>query len=86
MLTTLPEVSGLDRHGSHVVVTGSGQLVNAVISTLAAAGITANDVEMESATLEDAFMWLTGSHLHDPGADADAAEAAVKPTRKLVRG
>ena len=87
LLTTLPEVSGLDRHGGHVVVSGSGQLVNAVISTLAGAGITANDVEMESATLEDAFIWLTGSHLHDPGADADAdaAEAAVKSTRKLVR-
>ena len=89
LLTTLPEVSGLDRQGSRVLVSGSGQLVNAVISTLAGAGITANDVEMESATLEDAFIWLTGSHPHDTGADVSAdfavTEAAVKPTRKLVR-
>ena len=82
-LTALPEVTSVERHGKHVVVQGSGQLVNAVISTLAAAGITADDVEMESATLEDAFVSLTGSPLHDPDADTD--EGALKKTGKLVR-
>jgi hypothetical protein len=33
--------------------------VNAVILTLAGAGVTALDVELASATLEDAFMKLT---------------------------
>ena len=84
LLTALPEVTGVEHHGKHVVVQGSGQLVNAVISTLAAAGITADDVDLESATLEDAFVSLTGSPLHDPDADAD--EATLKKTGKLVRG
>jgi ABC-2 type transport system ATP-binding protein len=83
LLTGQPEVDGLDRHGSHVVVSGSGRLVNTVISTLAAAGITANEVETESATLEDAFMRLTGNQLHD--ADAGAEEPGPLQTRKLAR-
>jgi ABC-2 type transport system ATP-binding protein len=66
LLTGLPEVSRVERHGSHVVVSGSGQLVNAVLKALAAADVTADDVEMESATLEDAFVQLTGSQLHEP--------------------
>jgi ABC-2 type transport system ATP-binding protein len=67
LLTQLPEVQALEHHGRHVVVTGSQDLVNAVILTLAGAGITAGDIEVESATLEDAFVQLTGRHLHDEG-------------------
>jgi ABC-2 type transport system ATP-binding protein len=59
VLTALPEVDGVTRSGSHVIVTGQGQLVNAVILTLARAGVTALDVELGSSTLEDAFMKLT---------------------------
>jgi ABC-2 type transport system ATP-binding protein len=66
LLTRLPEVSRVERHGSHVVVSGSGQLVNAVLAALAAADVTADDVELESATLDDAFVRLTGSQLHQP--------------------
>jgi ABC-2 type transport system ATP-binding protein len=67
LLTGLPEVKAVEHHGRHVVVSGAGDLVNAVILTLAGAGITAGDVELESATLEDAFLRLTGRHLHDGG-------------------
>ena len=67
LLTGLPEVKGVERHGAHVVVTGSGDLVSAVILALAAAGLTARDVQVESATLEDAFVRLTGRHLHGGG-------------------
>ena len=59
VLTALPEVDRVTRSGSHVIVTGHGQLVNAVILTLAGAGVAALDVELASATLEDAFMKLT---------------------------
>jgi ABC-2 type transport system ATP-binding protein len=59
ILTSLPEVDSVTRRDQTVVVTGKGQLVNAVILTLAAAGVTALDVELESSTLEDAFMALT---------------------------
>jgi ABC-2 type transport system ATP-binding protein len=62
LLTGLPEVQGVKHNGTHVVVTGTGELVNAVILTLAASGVTARDVQLGSSTLEDAFMTLTGRH------------------------
>ena len=60
LLTALPEVTRVDRSGRHVVVTGTGELVNAVILALAAAGVTARDVQLDSSNLEDAFVRLTG--------------------------
>jgi ABC-2 type transport system ATP-binding protein len=65
LVTELPEVTSLERQGHHVLVGGTGDLVNAVILTLAGAGVTANEVEVQSATLEDAFVKLTGRHLHE---------------------
>ena len=63
LLTDLPEVSGLERHGDHVVVFGSGELVNKVILVLASVGVVAGDVELEAPSLEDAFVELTGHRL-----------------------
>ncbi|HEY2443747.1 MAG TPA: ABC transporter ATP-binding protein [Streptosporangiaceae bacterium] len=63
LLTGLPEVTRVDRQSQHVIVTGTGELVNAVILTLHAAGVTARDVQLDSSNLEDAFVRLTGSHL-----------------------
>jgi ABC-2 type transport system ATP-binding protein len=60
LLTDLPEVTGVEHDGQHVAVTGTGQLVNAVILALAAAGVTARDVRLDSSNLEDAFVRLTG--------------------------
>jgi ABC-2 type transport system ATP-binding protein len=60
LLLGLPEVARLERDGRHVTVTGSGELVNVVILALAAAGVTAHDVQLDSASLEDAFVQLTG--------------------------
>jgi ABC-2 type transport system ATP-binding protein len=62
LLRDLPEVASVAHEGTHTVVTGSGDLVNAVILTLAATGVTAHDVELGSSTLEDAFVALTGQH------------------------
>jgi ABC-2 type transport system ATP-binding protein len=67
LLTGLPEVKSVERHGRQVVVSGSGDLVSAVILALAPAGLTARDIRVESATLEDAFVLLTGRHLHNGG-------------------
>jgi ABC-2 type transport system ATP-binding protein len=60
LLTDLPEVTGVEHDGQHVVVTGTGELVNAVILALAAAGVTARDIQLDSSNLEDAFVRLTG--------------------------
>jgi ABC-2 type transport system ATP-binding protein len=70
LLTGLPEVKDIERHGRQVVVSGSGDLLSAVILTLASAGLTAGEVQVESATLEDAFVRLTGRHLHNGGMGA----------------
>jgi ABC-2 type transport system ATP-binding protein len=59
LLTVLPEVDRLEHQGDRIVVSGSGDLLNAVISALATAGAEARDVQLESATLEDAFVRLT---------------------------
>jgi ABC-2 type transport system ATP-binding protein len=70
LLTGLPEVTGLEHAGQHVVVTGSGELVNAVILTLHAAGVTARDIQLDSSNLEDAFVKLTGRRQPKEGAMA----------------
>jgi ABC-2 type transport system ATP-binding protein len=67
LLTDLPEVKDVERDGRHVIVSGSGDLVSAVVLALASAGLTAGNVRVESATLEDAFVRLTGRHLHGGG-------------------
>ena len=65
LLTGLPEVRKIEHDGEHVIVTGSGDLANAVILTLAAAGVTAGELHLDTANLEDAFVALTGRRLHD---------------------
>lgn len=65
LLRELPEVKSIEHQGDHIVVSGSGNLVNAIILTLHAAGIEAEDVTMQAATLEEAFITLTGHHLHN---------------------
>jgi ABC-2 type transport system ATP-binding protein len=68
LLTSRPEVSRLEHEGQHILVTGTGELVNVVILTLAAAGVTARDVQLDSSSLEDAFVKLTGKNLQKEGA------------------
>lgn len=63
LLTALPETQRVEHEGAHVVVTGSGDLVSVVAMALAKAGISAKDMALESASLEDAFLRLTGHHL-----------------------
>jgi ABC-2 type transport system ATP-binding protein len=70
LLTGLPEVRRVDHNGQHVVVTGTGELVNAVILALHAVGVTAREVQLDSSNLEDAFVKLTGKNLHPEGVAA----------------
>jgi ABC-2 type transport system ATP-binding protein len=48
------------RHGSQVLVTGTGNVLHAVTSVLARQQIIAADLRVEQATLDDAFVALTG--------------------------
>jgi ABC-2 type transport system ATP-binding protein len=65
VLTRLPEVTAIEHDGHHIVVTGNGELATAVIVAMHAAGVEANDVRIDASTLEDAFVRLTGRHLHE---------------------
>ncbi|WP_413802870.1 ABC transporter ATP-binding protein [Streptomyces iranensis] len=61
LLTSLPEVSSVTRSRSQVTVVGKGNVVYAVISVLARNQIVANELRLEQASLDDAFVALTGS-------------------------
>jgi ABC-2 type transport system ATP-binding protein len=58
-LRGLPEVSSIEHHGPDIVVDGSGELVRAVVLALHAAGLHAEDIRSERASLEEAFLALT---------------------------
>jgi len=60
LLTDLPEVKHLERSGPIVTVTGTGNLIQAVTSVLARQQVVANDLRVEQANLDDAFIALTG--------------------------
>jgi ABC-2 type transport system ATP-binding protein len=60
LLTALPEVGSVERAGSQLVVTGTGNLLLAVTTVLARHQITAADLRVEQTTLDDAFVALTG--------------------------
>jgi ABC-2 type transport system ATP-binding protein len=58
VLTGLAEVDLVEHEGPRVAVSGTGELFNAVVRALTAAGVEALEVQLESATLEDAFLRL----------------------------
>ncbi|HEV7960916.1 MAG TPA: ABC transporter ATP-binding protein [Actinoplanes sp.] len=60
LLTDLPEVREVRHHGSQVEVVGGGNVVHAVTALLAANQIIAADLRVEQASLDDAFVKLTG--------------------------
>jgi ABC-2 type transport system ATP-binding protein len=59
LLTDLPEVKLVQRTGPLVVVTGTGNLIHAVTSVLAQHQVVANDLRVEQANLDDAYLALT---------------------------
>jgi ABC-2 type transport system ATP-binding protein len=65
LLTDLPQVTAVTRSGSQVVATGTGEVLHAVTSVLARHQIVAADLRLEQATLDDAFVELTGRRLTD---------------------
>jgi ABC-2 type transport system ATP-binding protein len=60
LLTGLAEVREVRRRGTQLEVIGEGNLLHAVTATLAAHQIIANDLRVEQASLDDAFVRLTG--------------------------
>lgn len=64
VLTSLPEVSSVIRRGDLVIVNGDTNVLNAVTALLARNQIVAERLRVEQASLEDAYVQLTGNRPH----------------------
>jgi ABC-2 type transport system ATP-binding protein len=72
VLEALPGVTRAAWSDDQVVVTGDDAALAAVTSTLARNNVVAADLRVDSASLEDAFLSITGSTGRDPaGAEGD---------------
>jgi ABC-2 type transport system ATP-binding protein len=60
LLTALPQVTDVTRAADEVIVTGTGDVLGAVTFALARAGIVAERLDVQRASLEDAFVALIG--------------------------
>jgi ABC-2 type transport system ATP-binding protein len=65
LLTGLPDVTSVIHRGDVVVVTGNDNALNVVTSALARHQIVARQLRVEQASLEDAFVALTGQHVQN---------------------
>ncbi|MGO1049871.1 ABC transporter ATP-binding protein [Crossiella sp. CA198] len=64
-LRALPEVTSMTTRRDGITVSGKGNLLNAVVTTLSAHRLTPLDLSIERSTLDDAFLALTGAALTD---------------------
>ncbi|MEV0839399.1 ABC transporter ATP-binding protein [Actinocatenispora sera] len=61
LLAALPGVTSIRRDGRELHVTGTGNVLAEVVGTLAAAGILAEHLRLDSASLDDAYLALTSN-------------------------
>ena len=76
-LLALPEVRGVHQHDDQVTVTGTGAMLNAITTLLARRGIVALQLRVDQASLEDAFVALTGRQ-HDEKTTRTQEETDVR--------
>ena len=72
-LAELPAVGSVSVKGDRVELTGTDETVNAVVSLLARRHITAGQLRVTDATLDDAFLDLTSPTAPAPAPATDAA-------------
>ncbi|UCM88210.1 ABC transporter ATP-binding protein [Streptomyces marincola] len=60
LLAELPSVASVTHENDRIVVHGTDETVNGVLSLLAGRGITAHQLRVTEATLDDAYLDLTG--------------------------
>ncbi len=69
LLTSLPDVTAVQHDGSQTIVTGTGNVVHSVTSLLAQRHVIAQDLRIEQASLEDAYLALTNDELVGTGSE-----------------
>ncbi len=62
-IAALPEVTGVSRSDSEIVVTGSEMMLFSVVSLLASHEVVPDRLQVDQTTLDDAFVALTGRRL-----------------------
>ena len=62
-LTTLPGVTAVGRHGTHLTVTGTGDFASAVTAELARRQVVVADLRIEGRSLDSAYVALTGQSM-----------------------
>lgn len=72
-LRALPEVTGVEVDGDVVTATGGGNMVLTVLSSLAERDVTADRLRVDSSSLEDAYLTLTGKS-SGPSVGSEAGE------------
>ena len=65
LLLDLREVSTVERRGEQLIVTGTGDVLSAVVSVLARSGVVAEQLRVDQSNLEDAFVAFTGRDSND---------------------
>ncbi|MFB8230784.1 ABC transporter ATP-binding protein [Cellulosimicrobium sp. NPDC055967] len=79
LLDRVPGVDEVAVRGEQVVVTGHGDLLQEVSTALVRAGVVATETRLERATLDDAFLALTGRPLTEvPTGDPRATTAPTE--------
>ncbi|GAA2869400.1 ABC transporter ATP-binding protein [Streptosporangium fragile] len=71
VLGGLDGIASVEVSGEQVTVTGSGDLLQAVSTALVHGGVVATETRLERATLDDAFLALTGRALTDTAEPKD---------------
>ena len=69
LLTGLPDVTSVQHDGAQTIVTGTGNVVHSVTSLLAQRHVIAQDLRIEQASLEDAYLALTNDELVATGSE-----------------
>jgi ABC-2 type transport system ATP-binding protein len=72
LLEAIPDVTAVGQRSGEVTVAGTGNVLSAVALALAGAGIAAERLDVERASLEDAFVELTSP----PGSRSNTEEGA----------
>ncbi|MTV24544.1 ABC transporter ATP-binding protein [Nitriliruptoraceae bacterium ZYF776] len=73
LLRDLEEVTDVTRDGGEVVVTGTGNLLHAATSTLLRHDVVVTDTTQRRASLDDAFLAITGRRPEEPGVAVEEA-------------
>jgi ABC-2 type transport system ATP-binding protein len=79
-LTVLPEVTGVHRTGPQIEVTGTGDLLFAVVAVLARHGAVPTDLRLDQPSLDDAYLALTAG-----SATAGTVHADTAATEGMLR-